>query len=144
MKLTEKQLETAIRISANAHFGQVDKAGKPYIFHPLRVMNSVDTIEKKIVAILHDVVEDTDLTFNDLLEAGVPKASIEALKLLTHEKDAPYMDYIKIISSNPVARSVKIADLTDNSDLSRLSKVTEKDLERLDKYKKALDVLKSE
>lgn len=134
-------LEIAIQIATEAHKGQVDKGGKPYIEHPLRLMHNVDSLEEKIVAVLHDVVEDSDITFSDLERAGVPNVCIEALKLLTHDKNVPYMDYIKQISTNPLARAVKLADLRDNSDLSRLKEVTEKDNERLSKYQSAIEHL---
>ena len=134
-------LEKAIQIATKAHDGQTDKGGNAYILHPLRLMKNVNSDEEKIVAILHDVVEDTDITFTDLEEEGIPEVCIEALKLLTHAKEVPYIDYIDLISTNDLARSVKIADLRDNSDLTRLANVSQKDIDRVEKYAKALAIL---
>ncbi|WP_165045539.1 GTP pyrophosphokinase [Dysgonomonas sp. ZJ709] len=139
----KKILEQAIHIAVNAHFGQVDKADAPYIFHPLRVMQQVNSTEEKILAILHDVVEDTFLTFNDLIDKGIPKHMVITLRLLTREKDMPYEDYISKIGENPVATKIKIADLIDNMDASRLKQVGETDMERLQKYSRSLKYLKS-
>lgn len=142
MTSTTNYLEIAIRIAVNAHFGQLDKGGEPYIFHPLRLMGSVSTIEEKIVAVLHDVVEDSSYSFSDLEKSGIPEVCIDVLKLLTHDKDVPYMDYIKEIATNSIAKAVKLADLRDNSDLSRLKVITEKDKERLKKYQLAIEYLR--
>jgi len=138
-----KILEKAIRIAVNAHFGQTDKAGAPYILHPLRVMGLVSSTEEKIVAVLHDVVEKTDLSFENLIEAGIPRHIVLILRVLTRATDKSYEGYIEKISENPVATAVKIADLKDNMDFSRFSNVTEKDFERLQKYTKSLKYLKS-
>ncbi|MDU1891197.1 MAG: GTP pyrophosphokinase [Dysgonomonas sp.] len=139
----EKILEKAIQIAVNAHFGQVDKGGMPYIFHPLRVMGRFSSVEERIVAVLHDVVEDTTITFEDLQEMGIPKHLVLVLRILTRKADTPYRGYIEKISENPVARAVKIADLIDNMDTSRLTKITEDDLLRLQKYADSLSFLKS-
>ena len=122
-------LEKAIEIAVSAHKGQVDKAGQPYILHPLRVMFQMDTEVEQIVAVLHDVVEDAiDWNFQRLQEAGFGDEVIEALRLLTKNDDhEPYLDYIKRIGENSIARKVKLADLWDNMDPRRLSKVTDKD-----------------
>lgn len=141
MTPTSKHLEIAIRVAVNAHCGQVDKGNEPYILHPLRLMHNVDSLEEKIVAVLHDVVEDSNYEFYDLVNASIPEVCIEALKLLTHDKNVSYMDYIKRISTNPLAKAVKLADLKDNSDLSRLKEVTEKDKDRLKKYQSAIEYL---
>lgn len=138
-----KQLETAIRIAINAHYGQEDKAKSPYIFHPFRVMNNVASIEEKIVAVLHDVVEDTNLTFEYLLNQGISPDLVDALRLLTHTKDTSYEDYIKKLSTNKIAKAVKLADIRDNRNLGRLETVTQKDLDRLEKYKRATKFLES-
>lgn len=143
MIVTPSILEKAIKIATTAHAGQTDKGGNPYISHPMRLMENVESVDEKIVAVLHDVVEDTEVTFADLEKEGVPQVCIDALKLLTHEKDVPYMDYVKSISSNEIATSVKIADLKDNSDLSRLESITEKDIARVEKYSKALSILQA-
>ena len=130
--------ELALKIATEAHKGQVDKAGVPYINHPLTVASLVDTEEEKIVALLHDTIEDTNITEQDLLNYGFSNKIVEAVKLLTHNKNVPYMDYVAKIKDNELARKVKIADLTHNSDLSRLKEVTEKGMKRYEKYKKAL------
>ncbi|WP_080903353.1 HD domain-containing protein [Parabacteroides sp. Marseille-P3160] len=141
MTITPQHLETAIQIATKAHMGQVDKAGKPYILHPLRIMANVHSTEEKIAAVLHDVIEDTDLDFPDLLSKGIPSEIVDVLRLLTHEEGIDYEDYIKRLSVNTIARAVKIADLKDNSNLSRLPKIGKKDIERVEKYKKALSFL---
>lgn len=110
----DKLLELAIEIAVRAHKGSVDKQNKIYILHPIRVMVSVETIEEKIVAILHDVVEDTDITFEDLVTYGFPSTIIDALKYLTRDKSIKYFDYIEKIKENDLARKVKLADLKDN------------------------------
>lgn len=139
MERTQENI--AKEIAVKAHAGQVDKAGKPYIEHPAHVAAAVEGEKAKAVAWLHDVVEDTDLTFEDLSAAGVDDEAIEALRLLTHEEDVPYMDYVAKIKTSELARTVKLADLAHNSDLSRLPKVTEKDLKRAEKYRRAIEVL---
>ena len=143
MIVTPSILEKAIKIATTAHAGQTDKGGNPYISHPMRLMENVESVEEKIVAVLHDVVEDTEVSFADLEKEGIPQVCIDALLLLTHDKDVPYMDYVKSISSNEIATSVKIADLKDNSDLSRLESITEKDIARVEKYSKALSILQA-
>lgn len=130
--------ELALKIATEAHKGQVDKAGVPYINHPLTVASLVETEEEKIVALLHDTIEDTNITEQDLLNYGFSNKIVEAVKLLTHNKDVPYMDYVAKIKDNELARKVKIADLTHNSDLSRLKEITDKDKKRYKKYQKAL------
>jgi len=130
--------ELALKIATEAHKGQVDKAGVPYINHPLTVASLVDTEEEKIVALLHDTIEDTSITEQDLLNYGFSNKIVEAVKLLTHNKNVPYMDYVAKIKDNELARKVKIADLTHNSDLSRLKEITDKDKKRYEKYQKAL------
>ena len=130
----------AINIAYNAHMGQIDKFGIPYIFHPMHLAEQMDTEEECIVAILHDVVEDTKITFNQL-EKDFSGRVIEALKLLTHDKSVPYDDYIINLKDNPIAKKVKLADLKHNSDSSRLEHITTKDINRLEKYKNALNIL---
>lgn len=134
-------LKKAIEIATEAHKGQKDKAGNDYIAHPLRVMNSVNTTPEKIVAVLHDVVEDTHITFENLAEQGIPENLIEVIRLLTHEPDVPYFDYIENLSKNDMAVTIKLADLKDNSNLTCLNMVTPKDEKRLEKYMKATDML---
>lgn len=138
------QSELAQSIAAAAHKGQVDKAGKPYIMHPAHVAASVQGDAAKAVAWLHDVVEDTPLTFAELQERGVAPEVIEALRLLTHDESVPYLEYVRSLKSNALARAVKLADLRHNSDLSRLPRITEKDQRRAEKYAKAIAVLEGE
>lgn len=136
-KLTRK----AMIIAYNAHINQFDKAGVPYIYHPIHLAEQMDTEFECIVALLHDVVEDTDVTFEEL-EKEFPSEVIEILKLLTHDKKVDYMKYIEEIKKNPIARKIKIADINHNADESRLDKITLKDVARRNKYNKALEYLK--
>ena len=130
-------LKKAISLAEKVHQGQVDKGGHPYIGHPKRVMEKCKTIEEKIVAILHDVVEDTEYTADDLRKEGFSEEIITALFCLTHQEGEGYMEYIERICENSLAVRVKYADLQDNMDLSRIPDPTEKDLARLEKYKLA-------
>ena len=136
-----KLTKMAICLCFNAHKDQVDKSGMPYVFHPFHLAEQMQTEETTIVALLHDVVEDTDYTLEDLAAMGFGPVVIEALSLLTHDEDVPYMDYVRTIKNNPVAKEVKLADLQHNSDLSRLDTVDEKALARREKYLKALALL---
>jgi len=135
-------LERAIEIAVEAHEGQIDKGGNPYILHPLRVMMSVDGELEKIVAVLHDVVEDSNWTFEALLAEGFSIEVIEALKSVTKEsEDEDYDLFIQRAMQNPIGRKVKIADLRDNLDVTRISDITDTDVKRINKYKKALKIL---
>jgi len=135
-------LEHAIEIAVEAHKGQTDKGGSPYILHPLRVMMSVDGESEKIVAVLHDVVEDSDWTVDALLAEGFSVEVIEALKTVTKEsEDEDYDLFIQRAMQNPIGRKVKIADLRDNLDVTRISEITDTDVKRINKYKKALKLL---
>ena len=134
-------LKKARELANIHHKGQIDKAGKPYIQHPLRVMNAMETDNEKIVALLHDIIEDSSLTINDLLKEGFSLEVINALSLLTKTRDIDYFEYIKNIVENPIARKVKLADLEDNMDLTRLSAITKKDKKRVEKYRKAKEIL---
>jgi (p)ppGpp synthase/HD superfamily hydrolase len=107
-------LDRAIEIAVAAHFGQVDKAGKPYILHPLRVMMAQESDEARAAAVLHDVVEDSDIGFCDLTQEGVDAAIVQAVFDLTRNADEPYAAYVERAGANPIARAVKIADLRDN------------------------------
>jgi (p)ppGpp synthase/HD superfamily hydrolase len=109
----------ALQIAAQAHEGQKDKEGLPYILHPLRVMAQVEGEEAQIVAVLHDVVEDTSVTLDDLRRAGFGEAVLAAVRCVTHAREEPYADYVVRCKANPVARQVKLADLNDNARLSR-------------------------
>ena len=139
--MKNKLLSRAIILATELHEGQVDKGGNPYILHPLRVMTNVKSLEGKIVAVLHDTIEDTDITVEDLISKGFTDDVVEAVELLSKPKQEDYIKYIKRIKENPLAREVKIADLQDNMDLSRLKEITEKDLKRVAKYKKAYNIL---
>ena len=135
-------INKAISIAAKAHDGQLDKAGKPYIYHPLRVMLYAEGDEKvKCTAVLHDVLEDSCITEADLMAEGFDEEIITALKFLTHSDDEDYMEYVSRLKSNPVAKAVKLADLKDNMDMSRIENPTERDFLRLEKYKKAKAIL---
>lgn len=131
----------ALKISFEAHKDQVDKTGLPYVFHPFHLAEQMEDEATTCVALLHDVVEDTDMTFEELEKEGFSAIIIDALKLLTHDDDMPYMDYVTRLKENPIAKAVKRADLMHNSDLSRLDVVSEADIERREKYIKALEIL---
>ena len=131
-------LERAIAIATEAHRGQFDKAGNDYIQHPLRVMAAGTTTDEKIVGVLHDVIEDTDWSFEQLFEEGFSSEVIEALKCVTKvSEEEPYDEFIERVKKNPLAVAVKLNDLTDNMDIRRLVELTEKDFKRLQKYHKA-------
>lgn len=140
MIYTEKT-KKALKLCFEAHKAQLDKSGMPYVFHPFHLAEQMKDETTTVVALLHDVVEDTDYTFNDLIAMGFDGAIIEAIELMTHEEGVPYMDYVEKIKSNPIAREVKLADLRHNSDLSRLDAPTEKDKMRVEKYRKAIVLL---
>ena len=130
----------AMNIAYNAHMGQLDKSGVPYIYHPIHLAEQMDTEEECIVALLHDTVEDTNITFEEL-EKEFSETVIEALKLLTHDKAVPYMEYVRALKGNEIASKVKKADLRHNSDNTRLDKLTEKDRKRNAKYEEAMRIL---
>lgn len=135
---TSELLRKAIDIAKEAHKGQVDKAGNEYIDHPLRVMVAVHSVSEKIVGVLHDVIEDTDWTFERLEAEGFTTEIIEALKCVTKlSEDEPYDAFIERVKTNPLAMAVKIKDLADNMDIRRLNELTEKDFKRLQKYHRA-------
>ena len=134
-------LEKALEIALKAHAGQKDQSGLPYILHPLRVMQNVTGYKPKIVALLHDVVEDTSYTLQDLEASGFSGEVIEAVDCLTRRSHEDYFDYLERLAQNPIAVQVKIADLTDNLDVKRLKVITEKDRQRLNKYLKAMKIL---
>ncbi len=131
----------ALALCYDAHRDQVDKSGLPYVFHPFHLAEQMTDEYATCVALLHDVVEDTDLTFDDVRAAGMPGAVVEALELLTHDPSEGYMDYVARIAGNPLARRVKQADLRHNSDTTRLDEVDEQALARVQKYAKALALL---
>ena len=141
--MKQSQSEKAYEIAKKAHLGQVDKAGEDYIKHPEKVASFVKTNEEKAVAYLHDVIEDTELTLEDLCEYDFSKEVIEAVDIITKKRGEDYQSYLNSVKNNKLARAVKLADLRHNSDLTRLIKVTEKDIERKEKYQKAIDFLNS-
>ena len=141
--MKQSQSERAYEIAKKAHLGQVDKAGEDYIKHPEKVASFVKTDEEKTVAYLHDVIEDTELTLEDLHEYEFSKEVIEAVDIITKKRGEDYQSYLNSVKKNKLARAVKLADLRHNSDLTRLAKVTEKDIKRKEKYQKAIDFLNS-
>ena len=142
MTNTSTLLEKALQIATDAHLYQVDKAGAPYIFHPIRVSNRCSTDDEKIVALLHDTIEDTEVTAEYLLMEGFPRNIVDAILSVTRNEDENYEDFIKRSRLNPIGRQVKLHDLEDNMDITRLNQLTEKDLYRLNKYIKAYKYLK--
>ncbi len=135
------QTKKALSLCFDAHKDQRDKGGLPYVFHPFHLAEQMTDEETTIVALLHDVVEDTSITLDDLAEMGFGKVIVEAVALMTHAKGIDYMDYVRAIKQNPVARAVKLADLRHNSDLSRLNVVDEKALKRRENYLEAIALL---
>lgn len=136
-ELTKK----AMLIAYNAHHGQYDKGGVPYIFHPIHLAEQMDTEEECIVALLHDVVEDTTVTFEEL-EKEFPSTVMDALRLLTHEDGVPYMDYVKEIKTNSIATKVKMADIMHNYDKTRIgSDLVKKEKSKGGLYKEAYEYL---
>ena len=134
-------LERAIRIATTAHSGQFDKAGVPYILHPLRVMNSLNTIDEKIVGILHDTIEDTSVASKFLLSEGFPQHIVDAILSVSRLPDELWRDFIQRAKTNTIGRVVKIADMRDNSDLFRMHELEDKHLSMVKRYHKALKEL---
>jgi (p)ppGpp synthase/HD superfamily hydrolase len=135
-------LERAIAIAAEAHAGQQDKSGATYVLHPLRMMLRVSSNEERIVAVLHDVCEDCPgWTFDRLRAEGFSEKILAALDTVTKRDGEAYEDFVRRAASNPIGRAVKLADLQDNCDLSRISNPTQRDFERIEKYKKAIDLI---
>ena len=131
----------AMKYCFEAHDGQLDKSGIPYVNHPLHLAEQMETEDETVVALLHDVMEDCGKTPDDLRALGISERAVEALVLLTHEQGVPYLDYVRAIKDNPLAVTVKLADLQHNSDLTRLDDVRMRDIERLCKYREARAVL---
>ena len=136
-------LEKALQIAVDAHIYQVDKTGAPYIFHPIRVSNRCSTDEERIVALLHDTIEDTEVTAEYLLMEGFPHNIVDAILSVTRNDDEIYDDFIKRCRLNPSGRQVKLHDLEDNLDVTRLPQIIEEDLPRLNKHLKAYKFLLS-
>lgn len=135
--------KVALKLCFEAHKDQIDKSGMPYVFHPFHLAEQMQDEETTIVALLHDLIEDTDYTIEDLREMGFGERVLAAIALMTHAPEVPYMDYVAQIKTNSIARAVKLADLRHNSDVSRLDFVTAKDEARVEKYKKAIALLES-
>jgi len=137
-ELTKK----ALRIAFDAHKEQTDKDGLPYIHHPLHLAEQMDTEDETVTALLHDVVEDTDWTFDALEREGFPQTVISALKLLTHDGGSDYAEYVRRIKANPISSKIKLADLRHNSNPSRLASLPPDTAERLQrKYSEAIKIL---
>ena len=131
----------AMKLCFAAHREQTDKSGLPYVLHPVHLAEQMPDEESTVVALLHDVVEDTPYTLEDLAQLGFPPPVLEALKLMTHDPSVPNPDYVARLKPNPIARRVKLADLRHNSDLTRLDRVREEDLRRVRKYAAAIRLL---
>ena len=131
----------ALKLSFEAHKNQVDKSGMPYVYHPFHLAEQMKDENTTVVALLHDVAEDTEVTVEDIREMGFSDEVCDALCIMTHDKDVPYMEYVKRLKDNPIAKAVKLADLQHNSDLTRLDEVDEKALKRVEKYKQAIEEL---
>ncbi len=139
-KLTIK----AMRLAYEAHKEQFDKGGVPYIFHPYHIAEQLDEEYDVCVALLHDVVEDTEVTLEELETAGFPKEVVEAVGLMTRDKETNYLDYVRRLKSNPIAKKVKLLDLAHNTDPTRLVEDKEKSASLLDRYAKAKAILLDE
>lgn len=133
--------EKAMQIAEKVHSSQVDKGGKPYINHPVRVERMCSRQEDRLVALLHDTVEDGDIASEYLLMVGFPQEVVDAVLSVSRKRGEDYFDFILRCKENPIGRRVKIADLKDNMDITRLNELTEKDIERLKKYHKAYKML---
>ncbi len=134
----------AIKFCIKAHDGQLDKSGLPYMLHPVHVAEMMDDELSVCTALLHDVAEDTPYTIEDIKKEGFPEAVTDAVRILTKNRDMEYMDYIKRVKTNPLAVKVKLADIEHNSDLTRVPVVSEADIMRNKKYKKAKEYLESD
>lgn len=138
-----EQTKKALKLAFECHKNQIDKSGMPYIFHPFHLAEQMNDEKSTVAALLHDVAEDTEITFDDLEAMGFDQEIIQALKLLTHDSNVEYMDYVNQIKTNNIAKKVKLADLKHNSDLTRFSpeEINEKALKRQEKYLKAIKLL---
>lgn len=134
-------LERAIVIAAEAHAGQTDKAGAPYVLHPLRMMLCLSTSDERIVAVLHDVVEDCGVSLEMLRADGFSEQVLEAIDSVTRRTEESYEAFVLRAASNPIGRRVKLADLRDNSDLSRITHPTARDYARVEKYRRAIETI---
>lgn len=139
-----KMTKIAMKLCFESHKDQLDKSGLPYVFHPFHLAEQMKDEDTTVVALLHDVIEDTDRTLDDLRALGFNERIVEAVALMTHDDAVPYMEYVSLIKTNPIARAVKLADLRHNSDMTRLDTVTPRDVERAEKYAKAIKLLSEE
>lgn len=133
----------ALKLCFEAHKDQIDKSGMPYVFHPFHLAEQMADENTTIVALLHDVIEDTEYTLDDLRKFGFAEDVLSAISLMTHADDVPYMEYVVKIKTNSIAKAVKLADLKHNSDMSRLDRITQIDEERAKKYKQAIELLEN-
>lgn len=138
----DKLREKAMQIAEKVHKNQVDKAGKPYIWHPVRVERRCTRQEDRLVALLHDTVEDGNIASEYLLLVGFSQEIVDAVLSVSRKRGEDYFEFIQRCKANPIGRRVKICDLEDNMDITRLNQLTEKDIERLKKYHKAYNMLK--
>ncbi len=138
-----KMTKLALKLCFEAHKEQFDKSGMPYVFHPFHLAEQMTDESTTVVALLHDVIEDTDYTVNDLRELGFSEEILSAISLMTHADGVDYMEYVAEIKKNPIAKAVKLADLCHNSDMTRLETITEGDQKRVEKYKRAIELLLS-
>jgi len=136
-------IQTAISIACDAHGDQLDKAGEAYILHPLRLMLQFDDERLRIIAVLHDVIEDSEITLEDLKSKGFGEEILRALDRLTKKSSESYEQFIGRVSKNDLAKKVKIADLKDNLNIVRLETISHNDIERIKKYHGALQFLSS-
>lgn len=135
--------KAALKLCFDAHKDQLDKSGLPYVFHPFHLAEQMEDELTVTAALLHDVVEDTPYSFEDLAQMGFPARVIDALRLLTHDGSVPYMDYVAALKHDPIARAVKLADLRHNSDPNRLDGPDERALRRAEKYRAAMALLEA-
>ncbi len=134
----------ALKLCFEAHKEQTDKAGLPYVFHPFHLAEQMPDEDTTVTALLHDVVEDTSVTLEELRGTGFSETVLSALAKMTHDESVPYLDYVAALRDDPVARTVKLADLRHNSDLTRLDVVDEAALARAEKYRQAIRLLTEE
>ncbi len=136
--------KVALKLCFEAHREQLDKSGIPYVFHPFHLAEQMNDEKTTVVALLHDVVEDTDITLDDIRHMGFDDDVVSAIAVMTHADGVPYMEYVAQIKKNPIARIVKLADLRHNSDITRLDAVTPRDEKRLKKYAAAIALLEDD
>ncbi|MBR3555697.1 MAG: bifunctional (p)ppGpp synthetase/guanosine-3',5'-bis(diphosphate) 3'-pyrophosphohydrolase [Oscillospiraceae bacterium] len=139
--LYTEMTKKAMKLCFEAHKEQKDKSGMPYVFHPYHLAEQMEDEDTTVTALLHDVLEDTPLTLEDLRAMGFNERVLEALALMTHDDSIPYMDYVAKLRTNEIARAVKLADLRHNSDLTRLDTVDDRALRRAGKYRQAIALL---